>query len=237
LFPVGEVNGTHGVYRPGGSALNSGQVGSLRAALYIAKRYTGDPLQDKDFLGSVRDQISAKLAFAESVIDPNLENDSLLRESRNEIQNRMTACGAHIRDPMTIKEAIEKAWQLYHKLQNEMRIPSAEKLSEAFKNLDLCLTHALYLEAIGEYLEKGGQSRGSYLVLTPDGHSPCEELGDEWKFLLNDQDAFVNKKILEVSLAEGENVIKKWVDIRPIPRNDSWFENVWNRYRNDDIVK
>ena len=32
LFPVGEVNGTHGVYRPGGSALNSGQVGSLRAA-------------------------------------------------------------------------------------------------------------------------------------------------------------------------------------------------------------
>jgi len=29
LFPVGEVNGTHGVYRPGGSALNSGQVGSF----------------------------------------------------------------------------------------------------------------------------------------------------------------------------------------------------------------
>ena len=28
LFPVGEVNGSHGVYRPGGSALNSGQVGS-----------------------------------------------------------------------------------------------------------------------------------------------------------------------------------------------------------------
>jgi hypothetical protein len=29
LFPVGEVNGSHGVYRPGGSALNSGQVGGL----------------------------------------------------------------------------------------------------------------------------------------------------------------------------------------------------------------
>ena len=26
LFPVGEVNGSHGVYRPGGSALNAGQV-------------------------------------------------------------------------------------------------------------------------------------------------------------------------------------------------------------------
>ena len=39
LFPVGEVNGSHGVYRPGGSALNAGQVGGLRAAEYIAHRY------------------------------------------------------------------------------------------------------------------------------------------------------------------------------------------------------
>jgi hypothetical protein len=36
LFPVGEVCGTHGVTRPGGSALNAGQVGSLRAAEFIA---------------------------------------------------------------------------------------------------------------------------------------------------------------------------------------------------------
>ena len=32
FFPIGEVNGSHGIYRPGGSALNSGQVGALRAA-------------------------------------------------------------------------------------------------------------------------------------------------------------------------------------------------------------
>jgi succinate dehydrogenase/fumarate reductase flavoprotein subunit len=38
LFPIGEVNGSHGVYRPGGAALNAGQVGALRAAMYIAKR-------------------------------------------------------------------------------------------------------------------------------------------------------------------------------------------------------
>ena len=237
LFPVGEVNGTHGVYRPGGSALNSGQVGSLRAALYIARRYRGNPPQDKEFLDLVRDQITGKLAFAENVIDLSLKNDSLLRESRNEIQERMTDCGAHIREPKKIAEAIAKAWQLYQRLQSDMRIPSAEKLAEAFKSLDLCLTHALYLEAIGEYLNKNGQSRGSYLVLNPDGKTPCDELGDEWKFLLNDQDTFVNKNILEVSLDEGGNVLKRWVDIRSIPLDDTWFENVWNRYMNDDIVK
>jgi succinate dehydrogenase/fumarate reductase flavoprotein subunit len=29
FFPIGEVNGTHGIYRPGGSALNSDQVGTF----------------------------------------------------------------------------------------------------------------------------------------------------------------------------------------------------------------
>ena len=37
LFAVGEAAGTHGVYRPGGSALNAGQVGSARAARYISR--------------------------------------------------------------------------------------------------------------------------------------------------------------------------------------------------------
>jgi succinate dehydrogenase/fumarate reductase flavoprotein subunit len=36
LFAVGECAGTHGITRPGGSALNAGQVGALRAASYIS---------------------------------------------------------------------------------------------------------------------------------------------------------------------------------------------------------
>ena len=38
LYVVGEAAGTFGVYRPGGSALNSGQVGSMRAAQHIASQ-------------------------------------------------------------------------------------------------------------------------------------------------------------------------------------------------------
>ena len=38
FFPVGEAGGAHGVYRPGGAALNSGQVGATRAAQFIAAR-------------------------------------------------------------------------------------------------------------------------------------------------------------------------------------------------------
>jgi succinate dehydrogenase/fumarate reductase flavoprotein subunit len=237
LFPVGEVSGTHGVYRPGGSALNSGQVGGLRAALYISKRYAKEPLKEKEFLNAALGQINEKFDFANNVVSPGQKNDNFLREAKEEIQERMSGCGAHIRDPQKIEEAIGQAWTIYSRLKNEIKIPSAKELPEVFKILDLCLTHALYLEAIGEYMAKGGQSRGSYLVLNPEGERPCKELGEDWKFLLNHEDALVNRKILEVSFGKKGEVTKQWVDIRPIPERDSWFETIWNRYRNDDIAK
>jgi len=105
------------------------------------------------------------------------------------------------------------------------------------KNLDLCLTYAMYLEAIGEYLEKGGKSRGSYLVLDEHGERPCGELNDEWKFSLNTENAYVNERILEIFLDDNFNVRKQWVKIRPIPKEDTWFERIWNDYRKGNIIK
>jgi hypothetical protein len=208
----------------------------MRAALYIARRYGGEPPEEIHFLELARDQITDKLEFAENTIDPKLEDDRSVREVRREIQVRMSDCSAHIRDPEKVQEAILSAWALLRKVRSETKIPSADRLPEAFENLDLCLTHVLYLEAIGEYLRRGGQSRGSYLVLNPEGEMPCEELGAEWKFHLNEPDAFVNAKILEVSLDTEGKVVKEWVDIRPIPQEDTWFENVWSRYRDDEII-
>jgi len=237
LFPVGEVNGTHGVCRPGGSALNSGQVGSRRAAFYISKRYMSNPKEDKRFMALAGGQIKRKLEFARQIIDPHVQNNTFIYATRREIQERMSACGAHIRDPDRINGAVAEAWNLYSRLKSEMKVSSAMDLPAAFKNLDLCLTHALYLEAIGEYLEKGGQSRGSYLVIGSEGQKPCKELGDEWKFRLNEEDSFVDKKILDIFLDENLNIKKQWVDIRPIPEEESWFENVWSDYRKDIIIK
>lgn len=237
LFPMGEVNGTHGVYRPGGSALNSGQVGSMRAALYIAKRYSTDPPDEKHFMASAEAQVKEKFEFAKQIINPHITDNTFIQTTRREIQERMSSCGAHIRDPKKIKGAIVDAWNLYSRLKSKMEIPSVKELSEAFKNLDLCLTHALYLEAMGEYLEKGGKSRGSYLVIDPGGENPCRELGDEWNFSLNKEDSFVDKKILEIYLDENLNIVKKWVEIRPIPQEDTWFENVWHEYMKDTIIK
>ncbi len=237
LFPVGEVNGTHGVYRPGGSALNAGQVGSLRAAMYIAKRYIAEPLSTSDFLDSSESQITTILNTANDIISYRGDNGIHQSTAGMQIQERMSKYGAHIRNPELIGKAVADAWKQYTELKDNIATSSPNELPEALKSLDLCLTHAIYLEAINEYIEKGGKSRGSYLVLDPSGEKPCEILGDEWRYKLTEDGDFVNQKILEIWLDEQSEVRKQWVDIHPIPKEDGWFETVWQEFREDKIIR
>ncbi len=64
FFAAGEAAGSHGVYRPGGSALNAGQVGSTRAAQYIAacrKGIYSSSRNTRDFNHEIRAQSDARL--------------------------------------------------------------------------------------------------------------------------------------------------------------------------------
>jgi len=105
-----------------------------------------------------------------------------------------------------------------------------------FRNLDLALAHAVYLEAIAEYIERGGESRGSYIVANPAGAIACLPLGPEWRFNLSPPGAFVENHILELSVNDQLEVHKTWVSVRPIPTPDSWFETVWRAYRDDELM-
>ena len=64
LFAVGESAATHGVRRPGGSALNAGQAGSLRAAQYIAARRGGEPPGAGEFIRIVGAEIAETLVIS-----------------------------------------------------------------------------------------------------------------------------------------------------------------------------
>jgi succinate dehydrogenase/fumarate reductase flavoprotein subunit len=237
LFPVGEANGSHGVRRPGGSALNAGQVGALRAALFIARRYGGNPPSPTAFLAQAQSQVADKIVQAGRMIDPKAGDKNKAPGLRREIQERMSAAGGAVRSPEGVRRAVREAWNLHLRLGSQLRLPDARFLAEGFRNLDLCLTHAVYLEAIQEYLDKGGRSRGSQVVLDPGGVEPCPGLGEAWRFSLNPPGSFVDQRILEVSLDEAGKVAKNWVEVRPIPAVGAWFENVWREYREDRIVR
>ena len=63
LFPLGEVNGSHGIYRPGGSALNSGQVAGFRAAEYIGHRYQAWTLDEDELREAATAGVSNLVAW------------------------------------------------------------------------------------------------------------------------------------------------------------------------------
>jgi len=237
LFPVGEVCGTHGVRRPGGSSLNSCQVGGLRSAQFISQKYFYDPPKIENFFPKIEDKVSEIINFTKRILSKTRSDGFSLNRILREIKNRMSSYGAIIRDKDIILDEKTKAWSLYHRIKKEMTVDYPKDLPKAFRCLDICLTHAVYLEAIYEYLEKGGKSRGSYMIADPGGKNPCEGLEDKWKYASSQEKSFTNRKILELGLNKKKSVTKRWVDVRPIPMPDNWFENIWKDFRKDKTIK
>ena len=235
LFPVGEANGVFGVYRPGGSALNSTQVSSLRAAQYIAANYTPSPPDIKTFADSVQNQVAKKLAFADSFA-ANKGRASHLAEQREAMQNRMTGCGAHIRSLDKIEQAICECRAELKSFTTETKIATNQEMPQAFMNRDILITQYVYLCAIREYIRKGGGSRGSYLVQNTKGTLPLPTLPEDFRFSLDDGKLL--ESLCEIALdADSMECQCEWKPVRPIPEDDNWFENVWAEYRKGSVIK
>jgi succinate dehydrogenase/fumarate reductase flavoprotein subunit len=231
LYPVGEINGSHGVRRPGGASLNAGQVGALRAATWIAARGEGARPEEDPPVGA-GDQIAAWLGRLERLLAAGSEDH---RAARGELQRRMSRAGAHLRDPRLVAPALEAAWAQFRRLESGLHAASPAELPEALHTRDLCLTHAVYLEALAAYLEAGGRSRGSFLVRAADSPGPAG--GVPWPFEENPPDAFVDRHILELHYEDAGRVRKEWVPVRPIPEEKAWFETLWKAFRDDEVIR
>lgn len=223
LFPVGEVNGSHGVYRPGGSALNSGQVGSYRAAQYISRKYNQTPPQSKEFFDNVSTGLSRVLNQAESWMSSG--NSADLKNYFTEIRKRMSTSAGIFRIRKKVDEAALMANEMLLCVPGRIGARNVEELAECFQLMDNCLTHFIYLKSIYHYVSNGGRSRGSYVVYD----------GDDTDIFHPDLCNFDNKTendIIETNYSEGCLTIKT-TEVREIPDQDLWFEKVWKEYRKD----
>ena len=230
LFPVGEVNGSHGVYRPGGSALNSGQVGAFRAAALIANRYAGRLLSDADFETSAAATVSKLQAWADQCASSSLPET----DERKALQARMTRAGAHIRSRKALEQAVAEAREQWDRIEREgCSIPGPGQLGEAFRTRYLCFAHAVYLEAIRFAVESGMGSRGSAIVLAADGQKIHDRLADEWRML--PESTYFRDRVLETVADPGHGTSNEWVDRREIPETNAWFENAWADFRTGKI--
>ena len=227
LFAVGEAAGTHGVYRPGGSALNSGQAGSTRAAMFIAGKYTEEPLSSDDFMRLAAPIVIKKIELACKFSEN--KNGQTSQKIRDALGNRMSANAAHIRHADSIRKVKEEATEMLQKIAELTVVENITELTTAFENVDLLIAQQVYASAMEDYIAAGGGSRGSYIIPEENGIYDIPVLS---KF--SPDNGQLSSKIQEVCYTP-KGCDFRWVDVRPIPDNEDWFETVWREYRESMI--
>ena len=222
LFAVGEAAASHGVYRPGGTALNAGQVGSTRAAQYIAARCRGDASAGFDAAAS------AALAEMAALADACRADTGNVRALWQHAAEEMSRCGAAIRDPAQIRAYGKQVEAQLAGFAKTVKAGSRTELAMVYRLRDMLLSQHAYLTAMADYTAHGGKSRGSalYTDLTG-GIKPFTQLPDTFTFALDEAEA----PLIQELWFEDGTCRTRWRAPRPIPEDDDFFENVWRSYR------
>ena len=230
LFPVGEVNGSHGVARPGGSALNAGQVGAFRAAEYIAHRYADWSL-DIEAATQLAQQHAAKLA---GWCKRAKQSKTDWHRDRHAMQHCMALFGGAIRSRLELKMAESSMEQQYERLLREgVSFLDPRGQIEALRNRQLTFAARTYLQAIHFAVQNGVGSRGSAVVLDPNGISPHEQLGTSWR--IAPENTNFRDKVLVTRCSATNETSHHYEPCRPIPDSDLWFETAWATCREGRI--
>jgi succinate dehydrogenase/fumarate reductase flavoprotein subunit len=227
---VGEAAGTHGVTRPGGAALNAGQVFGTRCAEHIAStRKTREaPKLEKRVVEE---------AIARVLND--LRDGSALKAAsiRKEIQDRMSDHAGILCNAADVRAAAEAAHALNESIRQQgIAFEGANEALRALQWRQSAIASEAVLAALSFYLERGGGSRGARTVCSPDGdRTPQIRSGslNEVRFVSErDED---RREQIHVRFCEGKFIC----DPRPIRRRDRdyqpFFERDWPDYLTDAI--
>lgn len=211
LYVIGEAAGTFGVFRPGGAALNSCQVGGFRAARHIT--YFAERKVTADFERIV----SQATAEMDELMSKTKGAQSTLLEMREDYQKEMSASFAFLRNPQKMQEAKKRISQSLESFCRDNRWKEEKEFSALFKNFDLLKMQEAIALSMLEAAEKFG-SRGSSFVF---------ESGDflDRKPKAENEEG---RKYIVTARKAGSGIQTGRTLVRPIPQRELWFEKVWN---------
>ena len=206
IFAAGEVACTLGVFRPGGTALNSTQVSGMRIADHLCTQKT-------PYSPAVPDEKEAE--SIRSFIRASESKESTVRIFRRQMQSIMTENFAFRRDVDSMTAAILQYWEHYRNLCKESTWQRPTELPQLFKNRDMLITQLAYGESM-LYSAKTAGSRGGALAMQGGAEIP-------------EDTTYRGKKIL-TTLEDGHVSITERA-VRPLPvERNLWFETVWKEY-------
>jgi len=221
LYVAGEAAGTFGVYRPGGSALNSTQVGSMRAAEAIALSNMNNNDEDNC---KADELVSSGREVVDFILNaPKKENyNKELGLLREELCDRMSSVASHIRIPSEMKKMYTDVMNKFVHILDEHRNDDICNALQIFRLRDMLLTQAAVLSAMIAAAENIGTRGGSMVHKT-------KFTGEDIFMIKKETNTLFDDKVIITELRESsmKNEIR---DIRPVPEVDLWFENVWNEY-------
>ncbi len=168
LYAAGEVAGVFGVYRPGGSALNSTQVSSMRAAHHVAE-------SDVEMIPDLQKQAQD---FINSFKFKELKNTAFSDIQRH-LQGEMSDFAAFLRDEKKIRSLkVEVSDLLKDVFSTEI---AKEQLYMFIKYRDFLITADEMLSALILWCEKIGARGGALTVdnekLDVSGQMVCTQKG------------------------------------------------------------
>lgn len=242
FFPIGEAAGAHGVYRPGGAALNSGQVGATRAASWIAQVRREDPLEADAFADAARGVTERAVALLDAAGQRAAEGTDTTDDLIKHIRRVMSDKAGVVRSKESVAQAREELSALWRDYEETIAADpgSRRSVSRLFLIRDILTSQFVYLHAMEHYVGTGGLSRGSVLYSDPDGDLPrldasvVEPLPELFRMQL---DAGALDDVIQVTSWDGEGEPTfAWRQRRPIPEQTEAFETTWRTYRENKNI-
>ena len=227
LFAAGECAGTHGIARPGGSALNAGQVGSLRAAQYISRK--GGLVLAEESFAPIAQAAAARLEGEREKLLENADNvDALTAHA----QRRMSDCAGALRRGESMQALLEETEGLLAALPQTVGVGSPARLYRYYKLRDILITQQAVLTAMLDHSTQVGVTCGSALYYSAAGQKP-EPLEELFRFTPDDGRT---AGVIQETVKEDDRFTCHHRPVRPIPQNNDFFETTWRTYRENGNI-
>lgn len=222
-YAVGEAAGTHGVTRPGGAALNAGQVFGTRVAEHIGASGRAKKALSSDL------RVVAGAGIFELLGMLKGDRPLAAKAIRTEVQARMSDKAGLICDGESVASALVEARRLNAEIRAKgIAYERAAEAGRALQWRQMALASEAVLAALDYFIRNGGGSRGARAICDTTGESlPLSNGGplEEFRFR-KERDAHREEQI--VVRLEGDAMR---IATRPNRKFDegakSFFERDW----------
>jgi len=234
-YAIGEAAGTHGVTRPGGAALNAGQVMGQRCAERIKAEHdarsdaAGSPPQGDADLATVDATLAAAIDADVRTLIGGLDDAGLgVQAVATEVQARMSDHAGFLCSAEGVGAALAAARSLNRDIaERGLKPERPEQAERCVQWRHMALASEAVLTALDAYLRAGGGSRGARAICDAGGSAvPMTRDGplEAFRFRAERPEDRAQKIVIR---RQGREFT---CEFRPIRRHDAaaaYFERDW----------